>query len=109
MYENHRWLREVWVDKSGAKKKKIKSYYKNKVPWITKSQSVEENALRATEPVFCKETNTHLRGDRNSFTEKGMSEKQTEFQQVEKERRNIMSQDCDGGAVRVHWRVSHAS
>ena len=61
---------------------------------------MEENALRATEPVFCKETNTHLRGDRNSFTEKGMSEKQTEFQQVEKERRNIMSQDCDGGAVK---------
>lgn len=63
---------------------------------------MEENALRATESVPCKETNTHLRGDRNSFTEKGMSEKQTEFQQVEKERRNIMSQDRDGGAARVH-------
>ena len=48
---------------------------------------------------------THLRGDRNSFMEKGMSEKQPEFQQVEKERRNIMSQDCDGGTVGVHWRV----
>lgn len=45
---------------------------------------------------------THLRGDRNSFIEKGMSEKQPEFQQVEKERRNIMSQDCDGGTVGVH-------
>lgn len=98
---------QIWSKKN--KKKKKKSYHKNKVPWITKSQSVEENALRATESVPCKETNTHLRGDRNSFTEKGMSEKQTEFQQVEKERRNIMSQDRDGGAARVHWRVSHVS
>jgi len=35
-----------------------------------------ENALRAAESVFCKETNTHLRRGRNGFTEKGMSEKQ---------------------------------